>query len=150
MSLDLHVADLTALRRAVERLDRAETASPFTIEVDACTTTPALTPHPSWPRLSRLAVTTKGDGALLEAEFADEAHVRAVVAAVARSVAPGALDWPGWPDTAVGVSEVDGSADFPPDLVVADLEPTVQDLPDPHPVACRSSSWTGLHGQTVR
>ena len=114
MSLDLHVADLTALRRAVERLDRAETASTFTIEVDACTTTPTLTPHPSWPRLSRLAVTTKGDGALLEAEFADEAPVRAVVAAVARSVAPGALDWPGWPDTAVGVTEVDGSADFPP------------------------------------
>ena len=104
MSLDLHVADLTALRRAVERLDRAETASTFTIEVHACTTTPTLTPHPSWPRLSRLAVTTKGDGALLEAEFADEAPVRAVVAAVARSVTPGALDWPGWPDTAVGVS----------------------------------------------
>ena len=91
MSLDLHVADLTALRRAVERLDRAETASTFTIEVDACTTTPTLTSHPSWPRLSRLAVTTKGDGALLEAEFTAEVPVRAVVAAVARSVAPGAI-----------------------------------------------------------
>lgn len=138
MSLDLHVADLTALRRAVERLDRAETASTFTIEVDACTTTPTLTSHPSWPRLSRLAVTTKGDGALLEAEFTAEVPVRAVVAAVARSVAPGAIDWPGWPDTAVGVSEVDGSADFPPDLVVAEREPTVRDLPDPHPVLTRA------------
>ena len=138
MSLDLHVADLTALRRAVERLDRAETASTFTIEVDACTTTPTLTPHPSWPRLSRLAVTTKGDGALLEAEFADEAPVRAVVAAVARSVAPGALDWPGWPDTAVGVTQVDGSADFPPDLVVAEQAPSVKNLPDPHPVLARA------------
>ena len=76
MSLDLHVADLTALRRAVERLDRAETASTFTIEVDACTTTPTLTSHPSWPRLSRLAVTTKGDGARLEAEFTAEVKVR--------------------------------------------------------------------------
>lgn len=138
LSLELHVADLTALRREVGRLDPEATASTFTIEVEACTATPTLAPHPSWPRLVRLAVTTKGDGALLEAEFADPAPLRAVVAAVARSVAPGALDWPGWPDTVVGVSEVDAGADFPPDLVVAEESPSLESLPDPHPVLTRA------------
>ncbi|RYU14511.1 glycosyltransferase [Nocardioides iriomotensis] len=139
MSLDLHVGDLTALRRAVGRLDREATASTFTLEVDACTTTPTLSSHPSWPRLVRLAVTTKGDGALLEAEFAEPAPVRAVVAAVARSVTQGHLDWPGWPDTAVGVTEVDVEADFPPDLVVGEQPPSLEGLPDPHPVLTRAT-----------
>jgi hypothetical protein len=136
--LHLRVRDLTALRREVARLDREALASSFTIEVAACTTTPSLVAPPGWPRLVRLSVSPKGDGAVLEAEFADPAPTRAVVAAVARSVAPGALDWPGWPDTAVGVPEIDVGSDFPPDLVVGEDAPSLEGLPDPHPVLTRA------------
>ncbi len=151
----LAVADLTGLRRCVTAVSADLTAATIgTIVVRGGPTPPVLLPHPSWPPLSSLDVQV-GEPTISIACFAAPAPARRVLAALARSVAPGATTTAGWPSTGAPLSEPhrwpvvdlgtrvgeaahvqDVTVDFPPALVVS-KDPWTLDRVE-HPVTGRA------------